>query len=394
MKLYNKEKLWKFLLFLGAGVISVFSLFYTNWLTQELRTEEEKKMEVWAEANRLLVTDGELGPAFNLVLDILRINTTIPIIITDDRNNIILHRNISLPEKNSEQFLENIFNEMKEEYKPFPVHLSETETQYIYYKDSVLLKELNLFPIIQLMVVFVFMAVAYLAFSAARRWEQDQVWVGMARETAHQLGTPTSSLLGWMDVLQMKNMDPALIVEMKKDIQRLQIITDRFSKIGSKPDLTSEDVSEVVDKMVEYLRRRSSNLIKFTLVNHMQPNSQVPLGRPLFEWVIENLCKNAIDAMEGEGSIHIRLFEHKNDVCIDIRDTGKGMSKSVQNTVFKPGFSTKPKGWGLGLTLAQRIIEQYHGGRLFIVESTPGKGTTFRIMLPGSKSIEHNFKRR
>lgn len=367
---------------LGAGLISVFSLFYTNWLTQELRQEEEKKMEIWAEANRLLVTDNDLGPAFNLVLEILRINTTIPIIIVDDQGHIILHRNISLPERNSEQFLENVFHEMKKECHPVPVHLSETETQYIYYKDSVLLKELNLFPIIQLLVVFVFMAVAYLAFSVARRWEQDQVWVGMARETAHQLGTPTSSLLGWMDVLQLKNMDPALIVEMKKDIQRLQTITDRFSKIGSRPDLTPEDVTEVVSKMVEYLRRRSSNLIKFTVVNEWPADKYVPLGRPLFEWVIENLCKNAIDAMEGEGSIHIRIFAHKNDVCIDVSDNGKGMSKSVQNTVFKPGFSTKPKGWGLGLTLAKRIVEQYHKGRLFIVESVPGKGTTFRISLP------------
>jgi two-component sensor histidine kinase len=385
MKLYNKEKWWKFLLILGAGVISVFSIFYTSWLTDELRQEEEKKMEIWAEANRLLVANDELGPALNLVLEILRINTTIPIIISDDEGNIILHRNISIPEKNSDQFLKKVFLQMKKECKPFPVPLSETETQYIYFKDSVLLKELHLFPIIQLMVVFVFMAVAYLAFSVARRWEQDQVWVGMARETAHQLGTPTSSLLGWMDVLQLKNMDPALIVEMKKDIQRLQTITDRFSKIGSKPDLTPENVSEVVGKMVEYLRRRSSTLVKFSLISELEPGITVRLGRPLFEWVIENICKNAIDAMEGEGSIHIKIFTQKNDVCIDIRDTGKGMSRSVQKTVFKPGFSTKPKGWGLGLTLARRIVEQYHKGRLVIIESIPGKGTTFRISLPANK---------
>jgi hypothetical protein len=236
MKRYDRKKWWKLMLILGASLISVFSIFYTSWLTDKLRNEEVKKMEVWAEANRLLVTDGDLGPALNLVLEILRINTTIPILIADEQDNILWDRNISLPEKNPDLFLEKVFHKMKKECKPIAVLVSETETQYIYYNDSVLLKELHLFPIVQLLVVFVFMAVAYLAFSETRRWEQDQVWVGMARETAHQLGTPTSSLLGWMDLLSLKNMDPVLITEMQKDIQRLQTITARFSKIGSDPN--------------------------------------------------------------------------------------------------------------------------------------------------------------
>lgn len=338
-------------------------------------------METWAEANRLLVATDELGSALNLVVEILRVNTTIPIIITDEDDHIIWHRNISIPEKNSDVYLNRVLQKMKRDCKPIPVHIDEKEKQYIYYNDSVLSRELRLFPIVQLMVVFVFMVVAYLAFSVARKWEQDQVWVGMARETAHQLGTPTSSLLGWMDLLSLKHVDPSLIDEMKKDIQRLQTITARFSKIGSKPDLAFEDVTEVVEKMIDYLRRRTSNLVKFSLKSDLEEGTKVLLGRPLFEWVIENICKNAIDAMQGEGDIRIKIFGNKNEIHIDINDTGRGMSRSAQKTAFKPGYSTKAKGWGLGLTLARRIIEQYHNGRIFILESSPGKGTTFRIIL-------------
>ncbi len=385
MQLYNKKRWWKFLLFLGAIFISAFSIFYTTWLTGELRNEEEKRMGIWAEANRLLITVEELGTATNLVLEILRINTTIPIIVTDNNDSILWHRNISIPERNYDVFLNKVLQKMKKECKPVPVHISEGETQYIYYNDSVLSRELRLFPIVQLMIIFIFIMVAYLAFSVTRRWEQDQVWVGMARETAHQLGTPASSLLGWIDVLELKNIDPSLIDEMKKDIQRLQTITARFSKIGSRPDRSPEDIAEVIGKMVAYLRRRSSSLVRFTLVTEEGLNTKVLLSRPLFEWVIENLCKNAIDAMEGAGDISIRVFGQKDEIGIDITDTGKGMSRNVQKAIFKPGYSTKAKGWGLGLTLARRIVEQYHNGHIYILESAPGKGTTFRIFIPREK---------
>lgn len=382
MELYNRKRWWKFGLILGAVVISLFSIFYTSWLTGELREEEEKRMEIWAEANRLLITEGELGPSANLVLEILRINTTIPIIITDEKDNIVWHRNISIPEKDPDLYLYEELQNMKRENKPLQYSITEKEKQYIYFDDSLLSRELRLFPIVQLMIVFVFMAVAYLAFSVARRWEQDQVWVGMARETAHQLGTPTSSLLGWVDVLALKGIDPALMAEMKNDIQRLQTITARFSKIGSRPDLSGESLLEVIEKMVEYLRRRSSSLVRFNLIHERVSHDKVLLSRPLFEWVIENICKNAIDAMQGEGQITITVGEQKDEFEIDIADTGKGMSRSVQKTAFKPGFSTKTRGWGLGLTLARRIIEQYHNGRIYIADSTPGKGTTFRITIP------------
>jgi signal transduction histidine kinase len=225
------------------------------------------------------------------------------------------------------------------------------------------------------------MAIAYAAFSFSRKWEQDKVWVGLARETAHQLGTPTSSLLGWVDVLKMKNTDPELLSEMLYDVQRLQTITSRFSKIGSKPDLIPENINEVVAGMIDYLKKRSSARVVFTLDDKTTEPIVIPICRSLFEWVIENICKNAIDAMAGEGHINIFMQQVKTAVTIDISDTGKGMSKSTQKSAFKPGYSTKKRGWGLGLTLSQRIIQQYHGGNLSIITSAPGKGTTFRIQL-------------
>lgn len=382
MEIYNKKRWWKSLLILGALVISAFSVYYTSWLTGELKNEEDKKMEIWAEANRLLVTDGDIGPSLHLVLEILRVNTTIPIIITDNNENIIWHRNISIPERNADTHLNSVLEDMKKECKPVSARISDNETHYIYYNDSVLTRELRLFPIVQLLVIFVFIMVAYLAFSVARRWEQDQVWVGMARETAHQLGTPTTSLLGWVEYLNLKNVEPSLVEEMRKDILRLQTITARFSKIGSKPDLSPEYIVDVIEKTVDYLRHRSSHLVRFNIISDIYADQKVLMCRPLFEWVIENLCKNAIDAMEGEGNIDIKIFLQKDNVAIDIADTGKGMSRTVQKTAFKPGFSTKTKGWGLGLTLVRRIIEQYHNGRIFIVESIPGKGTTFRVLIP------------
>ncbi|ASB49394.1 ATP-binding protein [Alkalitalea saponilacus] len=381
MEIYNKKRWWKFMLFVGAAAISLFSLLYTNRLTSELKQEEQIKIELWAEANRLLAIDASPGETMSLIVEILRHNTTVPVIVTTDEDEIIFHRNVSLPRNNQEQHLRQVLEKMKRYRDPFPVKLAEDEFQYIYFHDSILLRKLQWFPIVQLIIVFVFMLVAYVAFSVARKLEQDQVWVGMARETAHQLGTPTTSLLGWMDVLTMKNTDPELIKEMHFDIQRLQTITSRFSKIGSKPDLKQENIIEVIESMVSYLRKRSSSLVSFTVV-HSVKNPLIPLSKPLFEWVVENLCKNAIDAMEGEGQISILIRSHKDSIFIDISDTGRGMSRQTQKTAFKPGYSTKSRGWGLGLTLSHRIIEHYHKGKISILSSVPNKGTTFRVVLP------------
>lgn len=382
MEIYNKKRRWKFLLILGAALISLFSLFYTHQLVGELKDEEQKKMELWAEANRQLASDSVSDESLALVLEVIRHNTTVPVIVVDADDNVVLHRNVKLSKRNFEKKLRSSLEKMKKAQAPFEIRLDENESQYIYYSNSILLNKLRWFPVVQLLVVFVFMLIAYIAFSASRRWEQDQVWVGMARETAHQLGTPTTSLLGWVDVLKMKNIDPQLIEEMKFDIQRLETITSRFSKIGSKPELIEEDIEKVVVEMANYLNKRSSKLVKFQVTVQPLILTRIPLSRPLFEWVIENICKNAIDAMEGEGEIHIQMHQNKTDTIIDISDTGKGMARGAQKTAFKPGFSTKRRGWGLGLTLSQRIVEQYHRGEISIVESLLGKGTTFRIALP------------
>ena len=384
MQIYSRKKWWKIFLFLGAAFISIASLYYTSRLVDELKEEEQKKIELWAEANRQLALDGSPGETMSLILEILRNNTTVPVILTDDNSQIIFHRNIELPKYKQEAYLQRVLEKMKRFKAPIQVQLGAGEYQYIYYSDSILLLKLQWFPIVQLLVVFVFMLVAYVAFSATRQWEQDQVWVGMARETAHQLGTPTTSLLGWMDVLQMKQTDPEFVKEMRYDIQRLQTITSRFSKIGSKPELQPEDIESVINEMLTYLRRRSSSLVSFTVRSELLLNPIIPLSKPLFEWVIENLCKNAIDAMEGEGAIVVKLHQQKEQIIIDISDTGKGMTRAVQKTVFKPGYSTKMRGWGLGLSLSKRIVKHYHKGQISVLNSVPGKGSVFRIVLPAS----------
>jgi nitrogen-specific signal transduction histidine kinase len=381
MELYNKTRWWKLFLFIGAGIISLFSLLYTNRLVTELKQEEQKKIELWAEANRQLASDSISKSTLTLVLKIISNNTTVPVIVTNNQEEIVFNRNIKLPKKHPEIKLKEMLERMKKFSSPLPVKLSDNDYQYIYYNKSLLLVKLQWFPIVQLIIVFIFMAIAYAAFSFSRKWEQDKVWVGLARETAHQLGTPTSSLLGWVDVLRMKNTDPELLSEMQYDVQRLQTITSRFSKIGSKPDLIPENINEVVAGMIDYLKKRSSARVVFTLNDKTTEPIIIPICRSLFEWVIENICKNAIDAMAGEGHINILIHRAKTAVVIDISDTGKGMTKSTQKRAFKPGYSTKKRGWGLGLTLSQRIIQQYHGGSLSIITSAPGKGTTFRIQL-------------
>jgi signal transduction histidine kinase len=333
----------------------------------------------------MLINDVNMQNDIGLILQIIENNTTIPIIVSDENGNVKEHRNIIHPTEKHDEYLKKELAKMKKSKEPIIIKYGETDYDYFYYGNSILIAKLKWFPVVQLFVAFVFILVAYTAFSAARRWEQDQVWVGMARETAHQLGTPASSLLGWMDVLEMKNATPPeYIKEMKFDINRLQTIIARFSKIGSRPGLIPEKINEVVEQMIGYLRNRSSKLVKFTFKSDLNDNETIPISRPLFEWVIENICKNAIDAMEGEGDINVHIFVQKNKTGIDISDTGKGIALNKQKSVFKPGYTTKPKGWGLGLTLVKRIVEQYHNGKIFI-HSSSSKGTTFRILIPNGE---------
>jgi signal transduction histidine kinase len=264
---------------------------------------------------------------------------------------------------------------------PIEIDLGNNQKNYIFYYNSFLLTQLKYYPFIQFAIVGLFLLIAYILFSTSRKAEQNQVWVGMAKETAHQLGTPLSSLIAWMELLQNKNIDPMLLDEMKKDVKRLETITERFSKIGSVPSLENVQLSAVLDNVINYLQARVSNKVKITLDTGNAKEINVPLNVSLFEWVIENLCKNAVDAMDGEGFIHIQLTDLTQYVYIDVSDTGKGIPKSKFKTVFQPGYTTKQRGWGLGLSLVKRIIEDYHKGKIFVKRSEAGKGTTFRIVL-------------
>lgn len=344
--------------------------------------EERKNVELWAKATQLAASS-EIGSDLNLtfLVDILSRNNSIPIIIVDSLDHVLDNSNISYSEENKDKVLSRELRKMKEQNEPIVIVISETEKQYLYYRDSVLLENLKYYPAIQFAVVFLFILIAYLAFNSSRNAEQNQVWVGMSKETAHQLGTPISSLMAWVELLKMQNIDPNLIQEFEKDTHRLQKITERFSKIGSIPELIPTDVSETIQSTVEYLRTRSSTKVKFELNFDPKKRCEVPLNASLFTWVIENLCKNAIDAMNNSGTIQITIAEKNEQVHIDVADTGKGISKAYFKTVFQPGFTTKKRGWGLGLSLAKRIVENYHKGKIFLKQSEISKGTTFRIIL-------------
>ncbi len=382
MDFYFKKRRWKILLLLLAVVIGAGAFFYTNWLVKNMANEERKSVELWAEATQKLASaDINSNQDITFLNDIIIRNTTIPIIITDSIGQIGDSRNIKFNDRNKDKVLIRELRRMKEENEPITISISETEKQYLYYRDSVLLENLKYYPVVQFGVIFLFILVAYLAFSSSRNAEQNQVWVGMSKETAHQLGTPISSLMAWVELLKMQNIDGNLIQEFEKDTQRLQKITERFSKIGSIPELLPTDVAETIRSTVEYLKTRSSGKVRFILDFEQDKNYFVPLNASLFSWVIENLCKNAIDAMNNAGTIQISIFEKADQLFIEVADTGKGISKAYFKTVFEPGFTTKKRGWGLGLSLAKRIVENYHKGKIYLKQSEINKGSTFRIVL-------------
>ena len=382
MEFYFRKRLWKIMLLLLAVTIGIGSFLYTNWLVKKMANEERKNVELWAEATQKLInTDISSNQDITFLVDIINRNTTIPIITTDGQDNILDAKNINYTEENKDRILVRELKKMKEENPRITISVSTTETQYLHYRDSVLLENLKYYPLIQFAVIFLFILVAYLAFSSSRNAEQNQVWVGMSKETAHQLGTPISSLMAWVELLKMQNIDETLIREFEKDTQRLEKITERFSKIGSIPELVKTDVAETIRSTVSYLKTRSSLKVKYILDFEEQVKYEIPLNASLFSWVIENLCKNAIDAMNNMGTIQISLVEKVDQILIDVSDTGKGISKSYHKTVFQPGFTTKKRGWGLGLSLAKRIVENYHKGKIFLKQSEINKGTTFRIIL-------------
>lgn len=512
MDIYSKKKRWKWFLFGAAVVIVSISLYLTNVLVEEIRKDERKNVEIWADAihhramivnythklfeqikveenlrmktiaetHRRMIT-ASISEDLTFESSIVENNVSIPVIVSDENGNIQSARNVDFstdtvkkmtPElikefsvyppivekynpynpnaklilyyKDSKIFtdLRNVLNDLVNSFfsevvmnsasvpviitdsnripirdengkivsgnipdnkmkdpesvratieamashnTPIKVNLAERGIRYIFYEDSFLLTKLKFYPFIQLAVIGVFLFIAYLLFSQARRSEQNQVWVGMAKETAHQLGTPLSSMMGWVELLKLKGVDQETLIEIEKDVNRLETITDRFSKIGSQPRLESTDIVKLIYESISYIRSRTTPKVNFKI--NPEPNREImaPINIHLFEWVIENLCKNAVDAMEGSGVVNIDIIDDDNNVNIDVTDTGKGIQKSLYKTIFNPGYTSKKRGWGLGLTLSRRIINNYHSGNIFVKSSVINKGTTFRIVLKKKK---------
>ena len=368
------------LIFLLISVLLVGGVLYvSNDLVKDLSVEERKKMEIWAEATRELASD-KTEMSMELILKVIQSNTSIPAILVDGNGEINQYVNLNLPEKDPETYLQRKLAHLKGGSNVIEINLGDNEKQYLYYDDSILLKRLSFYPYVQLGVMVLFVLIVYFALISTKKAEQNKVWVGLSKETAHQLGTPISSLMAWMDLLEASGVDPALLSDMNKDVKRLSVIAERFSKIGSKPEVELVYINEVLENATEYMRRRVSS--KVQIVTHLPADAEgAMVCLSLFEWVIENLCKNAVDAMNGEGRIDVYLTSEKQQLYIDIKDTGKGIARKNFKTVFNPGYTTKKRGWGLGLTLAKRIVEEYHAGRIFVKESEIGKGTTFRIEL-------------
>jgi signal transduction histidine kinase len=381
LNLYQQKQIVKTLLLVAAIVIGALSLWYTNTLVKKLSEEEKKKVELWAEATRKLADLTDANMDFNFHINVVRNNTTVPVIMVDERENIISWRNLDSLKMQDTVYARNELASMRGQHEPIEIKLYDGKKNQIYYKDSLLLIKLRYYPFFQLGVIALFIIVSYLAFSSSRRAEQNQVWVGMAKETAHQLGTPLSSLLAWVDLLKMKNVSPEYTGEIEKDIGRLNTITERFSKIGSPPALKKENLAEVIRRSVSYIQTRSSGKVSFEVNATDESQTLASVNSPLLEWVFENVLKNAIDAMNGEGKITVNVTDQLQFVYIDISDTGKGIPRSAFTTVFKPGYTTKSRGWGLGLSLSKRIIEDYHNGQIFVRSSEPNVKTTFRIVL-------------
>jgi signal transduction histidine kinase len=388
MDLYAKKSRWKIYLGIVGVLIVAISMFYTNYLVKQLEEEETKKVKIWAEAYRYLNDpSADLNTDFSLNLAIIEANTSIPVILVNNGGGIDAAKNFGVEKDTSSIFLNS--NELRQELASIKAEKREpiiVESFKIYYKHSKILVLLRYFPMVQMVLIGAFILFGYLGFSSARRSEQNQVWAGMAKETAHQLGTPISAILGWIDHLKMTHEgDEAtheVLNELDKDVDRLELIAERFSKIGSAPILEPVNLIEQLESCRVYMQKRSSRQMVFEFPPLTQAPVMANINAPLFDWVIENLLRNALDAMDGKGKITVRLYEEKNNICIDVSDTGKGIPSNKFKTVFEPGFTTKKRGWGLGLSLVKRIVNEYHKGKIFVAKSVINEGTTFTIKLP------------
>ena len=381
MNIYTRKIRWKFIIYLSAVLIALGSLFYTNKLVRQLKQEEKNKVELWAKATEQLIDLDITETNFEFLFEVIENNNTVPVILVNSDNEIVSSRNLDPSKENNNDYIERQLKKMKKQHEAIEFSIGDNSNNYIYYKDSILLSKLELFPFVQLGVILLFILVSYFAFSTSRKAEQNQVWLGLSKETAHQLGTPTSSLTALVELLRMNDLDEKILKEFEKDVLRLEKITERFSKIGSKPSLKSMNLFKVIMYAVTYIKSRSSENVRFNFSFSEKDELNLPLNAALFEWVIENLCKNAIDAMNGKGIISINVQDNIQVVYLDITDTGRGMNKSKFKTIFKPGYTTKERGWGLGLSLSKRIVEMYHDGKIFVNHSEINKGTCIRIVL-------------
>jgi signal transduction histidine kinase len=374
----------KILLVVMAVVIAVASLLVSHFLVDDLSNEERKKMEVWAQALHTL-NEADENTDLSLVLSVMEGNHTIPVIVLDKDGHVADYRNIQIhadDAKDTIAFVEQMGKRMKAADRYIKIQIGDSaDYQLVCYDDSVMLKRLAAWPYVQLGIVLIFVVVAIFALLSSKRAEQNKVWVGLSKETAHQLGTPISSLMAWTEMLKENYPDDKLLPEMDKDVKRLERIAERFSKIGSVPEPVDTSMKEVIQHVIDYMNHRTSQKVNI-ICNMPAEDVILQMNASLFEWVIENLCKNAVDAMEGEGTITISLWKENKNVIIEVADTGKGIRKKDIKHVFTPGFTTKKRGWGLGLSLAKRIVEEYHRGKIFVKSSEIGKGTTFRIEMP------------
>lgn len=374
----------KIVLVVAAIVIAVTSLLVSHALVRDLSDEERTKMEVWAQALHAL-NNADENTDLTLVLDVIQGNNTIPVIVLDPGGNVMDYRNIKIKAPtlaDSVAYVAALGRQMYHagKYIRIDIGAGKSDYQLVCYDESTMLKRLSSYPYVQLGVVLIFVVVAIFALLSSKRAEQNKVWVGLSKETAHQLGTPISSLMAWVEILKETYPDDALIPEMDKDVKRLERIAERFSKIGSLPEATETSMNEVLEHVIDYMDRRTSSQVEI-LRQFPEHDVCVRMNASLFEWVVENLCKNAVDAMEGHGRIVLSLSEDNGRVIVDVSDTGKGIRRKDIKNVFKPGFTTKKRGWGLGLSLAKRIVEEYHNGRIYVKSSEVGRGTTFRIEL-------------
>jgi signal transduction histidine kinase len=344
---YNQRK-WKFFLILFALLIGLSSIIYTSKLVNKLSNEERKKVELWAEGMKQLNSNIDPNQDISFIFKVIENNETVPVIVTDSLQNILFFRNLDSTKVADSLFLKQKLKAMAKTNTPIKINITDDITQYVYYENSILLQQLYYYPYIQITIIILFVFIAYLAFSSSRKAEQNQVWVGMSKETAHQLGTPTSSLLAWIELLKNDTKTNTIATEIEKDVKRLELITERFSKIGSKPVINTCNIINTVNRALDYMEKRISN--KFTIQKqYSHTNIEAPINPALFEWVIENICKNAVDAMGTEGELKVEINSQPQLVYIDISDTGKGIPKTKHKSVFKPGYTTKKRGWGLGL---------------------------------------------